>query len=120
MKLFEILVPCQTNQGVPIRTRHHREWDRRVRRLTGGLTILSPSKGYWINPSGELFTERMIPVRIVTTDKIMSQITDMTAKFYEQEAIMVAEITDKVTITEYPEYRQNEQETREVEKPVES
>lgn len=45
MNLYEILVPCQTNQGKPIRTRQHREWDRRVRLITGGLTILPPAKG---------------------------------------------------------------------------
>ena len=104
MKLFEILVPCQTNQGKPIRTRQHREWDRRVRRITGGLTVLSPAKGQWVSPSGELFAERMIPVRIAATYIQMEQISDMTAKFYEQEAVMFYELSSNVTIKEYPEF----------------
>ncbi len=104
MNLYEILVPCQTNQGKPIRTRQHREWDRRVRLVTGGLTILPPAKGQWMSPSGELFAERMIPVRIAASYLQMETIADMTAKFYEQEAVMFYEISDNVVIKKYPEY----------------
>ena len=105
-QLWEILVPCQTNQGKPIRTRQHREFDRRIRKLTGGLTVLTPAKGQWVSPSDEVFSERMIPVRIATSYLIMGQIADMTAKFYEQEAVMFYELSSNVQIKEYPEYRQ--------------
>ncbi len=104
MKLWEILVPCQTNQGKPIRTRQHKEWDRRVRRITGGLTVLSPAKGQWVSPSGKLFCERMIQVRIAATYTQMEQISDLTAAFYEQEAVMFYKLSNDVTIREYPEH----------------
>jgi hypothetical protein len=103
MILYEILVPCQTNQGKPIRTRQHREWDRRVRRITGGLTVMAPSKGQWVSPSGELFAERMIPVRIAADVQTIRQIADMTAQFYAQEAVMYYKISDEVTVLYYPE-----------------
>ena len=103
MMLFEILVPCQTNEGKPIRTRQHREWDQRVRRITGGLTVLPPAKGQWVSPSGELFCERMIPVRIAATSEQMEQIADMTASFYQQEAVMYYLVSANVIIKEYPE-----------------
>ena len=106
MKLFEILVPCQTNSGTPIRTRQHREWDNRVRRITGGLTVLSPTKGQWESPSGELFCDRMIPVRIAGTDEEMVKIADMTAAFYKQQAIMYYCVSSEVTIKHYPEYKE--------------
>ena len=106
MKLFQILIPCQTNKGKPIRTRMHREWDRRVRRITaGGLTVLSSAKGQWLSPSGELFSERMIIVMITATYSQMESIAAMTAKFYEQEAILFYQISNDVTIKHYPENR---------------
>jgi hypothetical protein len=47
--LYEILVPTQYGypKTTPIRTKHHKEWDKRVQKITGGLTILSPGKGKW-------------------------------------------------------------------------
>jgi hypothetical protein len=105
MILYEILVPCQTNQGKPIRTRQHREWDRRVRRITGGLTVMAPTKGHWVSPSGEVFAERMIPVRIAADVSTINEIADMTAKFYEQEAVMFYKVSDEVTIKQYPQYK---------------
>ena len=102
--IYEILVPCQTNKGKPIRTRQHREWDRRVRRITGGLTVMPPTKGQWVSPSGEIFAERMIPVRIAADVATIQKIADMTAAFYEQEAVMFYKISDEVTIKHYPEH----------------
>lgn len=103
MILYEILVPCQTNKGKPIRTRQHREWDQRVRRITGGLTVMAPAKGHWVSPYGKVFSERMIPVRIAADVSSMREIADMTAKFYQQEAIMYYKVSDEVTILYYPE-----------------
>lgn len=103
MILYEILVPCQTNKGKPIRTRQHREWDQRVRRITGGLTVMAPAKGHWVSPYGKVFSERMIPVRITADVSSMREIADMTAKFYQQEAIMYYKVSDEVTILYYPE-----------------
>ena len=100
-ELWEILVPCQTNTGTPIRTRQHREWDTRVRRITGGLTVMTPAKGQWVCPDGELFCERMIPVRIAATREQMDVIADMTAAFYDQIAVMFYLISNEVIIKEY-------------------
>jgi hypothetical protein len=105
MILYEILVPCQTNKGKPIRTRQHKEWDRRVRRITGGLTVMAPTKGQWVSPSGEEFAERMIPVRIAADVAKIQEIADMTAKFYEQEAVMFYKVSDEVVIKHYPEHK---------------
>ena len=101
MILFEILVPCVSNTGKPFRTRQHKEWDRQVRRRTGGLTIMSPSRGQWTSLDGELFSERMIPVRIATNYLTMEKIADMTARFYDQEAVMFYEISRNVCIQHY-------------------
>lgn len=99
--LYEILVPTQRNDGRPIRTRCHRVWDAMVRAISGGLTIMTPAKGQWIAPTGQLYAERMIPVRIICTHREAEQIADLTAKFYEQLAVMFYRVSDSVTIKHY-------------------
>ena len=96
-KLYEILVPCNWNDGTPIRTRHHREWDNQVRKLTGGLTILTPGKGQWVHEN-DLYVDRMIPVRVFCTSTQMGDIAQITIKHYEQEAVMYYPISDWVLI----------------------
>lgn len=65
---------------------------------------MAPSKGQWVSPSGEIFAERMIPVRIAADVAKIKQIADMTAAFYEQEAVMYYKVSDEVTIQHYPQY----------------
>lgn len=75
--LWEILVPTIMNDR-PVRTVHHKEWDKRVRAISGGLTIYTPAKGQWISIAGDLFVERVIPVRISCTEKQIDKIIDIT------------------------------------------
>lgn len=49
--IWEILVPTMMNEK-PVRTKHHKEWDKLVKKITGGLTIAPPGKGYWVDPNG--------------------------------------------------------------------
>lgn len=111
-ELWEILVPCVMQpvsaKGVvnwalnprPIRMRHHYEWDRFVRRLTGGLTVLRTGKGTWISPEGELFEERMIPVRIMCDEPTINKIARFSLRHYRQKAIMFFRISERCTILE--------------------
>ena len=98
IKLWEILVPCQRNDGKPYRTRHHRAWDLQVERITGGLTIMRPALGQWRSPAtGTLHKERMIPVRIACTREQMREILRRTLVHYpEQEEVMAYLISDEV------------------------
>lgn len=101
MKFYEILVPTVSNEGKPFRTRYHKVWDAKVRQITGGLTIISPIKGQWISNNGELFRERMIPVRIACTKEQIETVADITAAYYKQHAIMYYLISEEVTIKNY-------------------
>jgi len=95
----EILVPTiRRNDGKPIKTRFHRVWDSKVRNISGGLTILSPAKGQWIARDGELFVERMIPVRIMCTKEQISEIVNMTIRYYDQLAVLAYRISDDVIL----------------------
>jgi hypothetical protein len=105
MQLYCILVPTKKNKPVgknPYYTlRYHRLWDTKVRAITGGLTILSPAKGNWLSPSGELYVERVIPVQIACNQEQIEQIADLTAKHYSQLAIMYYRASDHVVIKHY-------------------
>lgn len=101
MSIWEILVPTVMPNGRPIRTRQHRVWDERVRQITGGLTIMPPVYGQWVSSTQELFLERMIPVRIACTKEQINTIADMTAKFYNQLAIMFYQLSNEVFIKKY-------------------
>ena len=101
MQLWEILVPTVRKNGKPFRTRYHRVWDAKVRAIANGLTILKPAKGQWVSPDGELFQERMIPVRIACTREQIDQIIDLTAQYYEQLAVMAFKISDEVIIKHF-------------------
>lgn len=96
--LWEIFVPTQNNDGKPFRTRFHRVWDKKVREISGGLTILKPATGQWVSDDDELFKERMIPVRVMCTSEDIVKIADMTKNYYNQLAVMYYKITDEVVI----------------------
>ena len=97
-EVWEILVPCTKPNGRPNRTRFHRVWDEKVRCITGGLTICTPTKGQWISPAGNVIAERMIPVRIICTRNQIEEIIDMTLSYYEQEAILAYRISTEVIL----------------------
>lgn len=96
-QLWEILVPCQFNDGKPVRTRHHREWDKVVRKITGGLTIFKPVKGQWEH-EGTLYVERVIPVRIACTEAQIRKIAKFSLTHYRQLAVFVSLVSEKVLI----------------------
>ncbi len=98
--LYEILVPC-LKDGKPVRTRYHRVWDEKVRKIANGLTIMKPQIGNWLDKEGNLFIERVIPVKIACSKEQINIISDFTAKYYNQKAIMFYKISDEVTIKEY-------------------
>lgn len=92
-RMWEILVPTVSNEGKPYRTRYHRVWDAKVKKITGGLTIVHPVKGTWVDPTDEAeYHERMIPVRIMATRGQIAEIAAMTKKYYDQLEVLAYEI----------------------------
>ncbi len=101
--MWEILVPTLMPLKIgdlgtrPVRKRHHKNWDMYVRKISGGLTILSPSKGQWVH-DGVLFEERMIPVKICCTEAQIMRIAAFTKKHYRQIKVCFYKISDEVFI----------------------
>lgn len=99
--MWEILVPTErrAEPGKFYTTRYHRVWDGKVRAITGGLTVMAPARGQWINPmTGDLFQERMIPVRIMATRDEIEKIVELTLKYYNQIAVLCYKISDEVIL----------------------
>jgi len=98
INLWEILVPTVRRKDPDryYRKRYHKVWDAKVREIAGGLTVLKPVHGEWISPGGELFAERMIPVRICCTAEQMELIASMTMHYYDQICCLYYRISDYV------------------------
>lgn len=79
-------------------TRYHKVWDEKVRAISGGLTIMSPVKGQWTSNDGDLFKERMIPVRIIATREQIEAIIDLTLEYYDQLAVLCYKLSDEVIL----------------------
>ena len=54
---------------------------------------------------GSMGVETVLTDRGVSDVSKIQEIADMTAAFYEQEAVMYYKISDEVVIKEYPEYK---------------
>lgn len=94
--LWEIMVPTISNDGKPFRTRYHRVWDKKVREIANGLTIMHPVRGQWISSTGDLHSERNIPVRIACTREQIIQIMKLTKSYYFQEEVMAYKVSEEV------------------------
>jgi len=97
--LWEILVPVKDNTGHEFPVKHHRQWDDRVREITGGLTIMRTAKGQWLDHDGELFNEKMIPVRLACNEKQARKVMDLTLAHYKQLVVMAYRVSDRVIVT---------------------
>ena len=97
--MWEILVPTihRVSQR-PVRVRFHRVWDARIRAISGGLTLLKPVTGEWVSPGGELFRDRMIPVRFIGTESQARQIVDLTLDYYDELSVLCYRVSDYVIL----------------------
>jgi len=98
MGVWEILIPRCSNNCREYSVKYHQAWDKKVREIAGGITILKAAKGHWINPKGKLFVEEMIPVRVYCTEKDIDKIIDFTINYYKQEVIFAYKISSKMKI----------------------
>lgn len=96
--LYEILVPECWNHGTKIPVDYHQEWDALVRAISGGLTVLRPFKGQW-EFNNNLFTEHVIPCRVLATRAEMDKIVEITMEHYpDQHCIMAYRLSTEVIL----------------------
>ena len=112
--LYEILIPTMFGYPLvsPISTKHHKNWDKEVIKITGGMTLMKPAQGRWVDKGIE-YPERVIPVRIMCEENEISnpngditgwnksqinKIVQFTLKHYRQKAVMYYVISNEVNI----------------------
>lgn len=102
-QVWEIYVPTvHQNSNKPIKARYHRVWDRKVLDITGGLSVYNPIVGIWkSDESGEVYNERMIPVRIVATRDEVEKVIEETFKHYPDEEAILCYRLSQETIMRY-------------------
>jgi len=101
--LYEVLVPTMYGYPniAPISTRHHKNWDKEVVKITGGMTLMKPAEGRWVD-NGVEYPERVIPVRIMCEESSISSIINFTLKHYRQKAVMYYVVSREVHIIAIP------------------
>lgn len=99
-QLWEVLVPVADNDGTEFSIEHHRAWDENVRDITGGLTIMRTARGQWQDSEGNLFAEKVIPVRVACDEDKVRQIMYLTLGHYGQLAVMAYQVSDRALILE--------------------
>lgn len=107
--MWEILVPTVSNSGKPFSVRQHRQWDAHVTAIAGGMTLIHPVRGTWVDSARsdvdagpQTFTERMIPVRIMCTRAQITEICKETARFYDQLAVLASLVADETVLVTNP------------------
>lgn len=101
LNLYEIFVPvCDNKQNVYDLDFHH-EWDKKILKISNGLTILRSQKGSWLSQEGEIYKEEVIPIRIAATHEQILQIMDITAEHYSQKAMFCRHIPGEVYLKKY-------------------
>lgn len=99
-QLWEVLVPVADNSGAEYELAHHHAWDDEVRLITGGLTIMRTAKGQWEDSQGNLYAERVIPVRVMCDEERIRAIMELTLHHYGQLAVMAYKVSDQALVLE--------------------
>ncbi len=101
INLYEILVPTlYGDNNRPIKTKHHRSWDKEVIKIAGGMTIMHPAKaGKWLSTkSNDLIEEKVIPVRVACTRIQLDSILIFTKRHYRQQEVMAYKLSEEVIL----------------------
>ncbi len=96
--LWEILVPVVSNDGLEYDESVHLDWNEKVAKIAGGITIFEKVKGYWENSEGVILIEEIIPVRICCDRKTIDSIVKLTLGYYNQESVMAYKVSSEVIL----------------------
>lgn len=102
-QLWEVLVPTESNDGTPFRTAHHRQWDDFVTAIAGGMTLVRPMRGTWVDRASDVaYTERVIPVRVVCSQEQIVEIAKEAARHYDQAAVLAYLVSKRTVMVMNP------------------
>lgn len=92
--LYTVLLPLNSNDGVPVPP-EHLEWvQHEILRYAGGLTAFAPGAGLWVNGLGQLFKDMVLPLVSVISNSIeaeewFAELAARIAVLFEQEAVLI-------------------------------
>lgn len=96
MRLYEILIPVNYNDGTPIPEYLRQEWIRNATALAGGSTVLPEVQGKWYQ-NDFLYAEPMTPVRIALADGFsLGTLIEDAKRWFHQEVIMYYVLSTEV------------------------
>ena len=98
LPVWKVYVPSTDGYRNEWDIEKHKEWDKEVCRITGGLTLLKVEEGRWVDPNGKMLPEPMLPVMIACTRKQLFEILKFTKKHYNQKAVIAMKISDEAWI----------------------
>ena len=96
--MWEILVPKYANAGFPYTLSHHKDWDNKVKSISGGMTLKRTVKGTWISPNGTEVADVMIPVQVVCSKSSIRKIIKFTKTHYKQEKVLAYKVSSEVLL----------------------
>lgn len=96
MRLYEILIPVNYNDGTPIPDYLRQEWIRYATVLAGGSTVRPNVRGQWYY-NGHTYDEPMTPVQIaVPAPEGLDELVTLAKEWFQQETIMYYVISNEV------------------------
>lgn len=98
--LWEILIPVTHKDGTPVTEKDHRIWRSSLEAI-GVHQFLAPGAVPWIVNEPHLVGVRMIPFRVACTQEQITQVANLTASYFGQDAILLYRVSDDVTLIRY-------------------
>jgi hypothetical protein len=98
--LWEILIPVRSNEGKPFSDKYYNNvFYALLIDVAKGYTKLAPVDGAW-ETDGQLYKEKMIPVRVLCTKKEIEGIAAFVVIHYNQLAVMYYKVSNECYIKE--------------------
>ena len=88
---YTLIMPLEDSHGRPIDPQHIRWVREQLQENAGGLTCLSPGRGFWVDGQGRLCEDRIVPLQVVVQSTEGFQIwfaafmSEMAWRFKQQE-----------------------------------
>lgn len=104
MKLYEILIPTYDNKGLSFPKEVVTAYLQQVAQLAGGFTATRSGQGDivggWVSKDGELHTDFSSPMRVALDSEKLPELLELTAKAFNQKAVMAYVVSPEVIFFE--------------------
>jgi len=97
--LWEIMIPKNIDKHTIFHVSSHRQWNKYVEELTGGMVFFSNLDRRWISSTKTSpYFDNKIPVRIFCSKEQMDKIIDFTMQHYDQKHVIAYELSNNIIL----------------------